>query len=113
MTTTAIRKRRTYAVTGVVGRKLQRAQELTLQIAKLKEELEPLREEILQHLITKDLAFIEAGDFSAIRKLRHKWQYSDATEREMMKLRNDQKWEQQQGIATDTPTTYLQLSSKP
>ena len=113
MTSTAIRKRRTYAVTGVVGRKLQRAQELTLQIAKLKEELDPLRDEILQHLITKDLAFAEAGDFKAIRKVRHKWEYSAATQREMLKLSNDQKWEQQQGIATDTPTTYLQLSSKP
>ena len=38
---------------------------------------------------------------------------SAATQREMLKLSNDQKWEQQQGIATDTPTTYLQLSSKP
>ena len=113
MTSTAIRKRRTYSVTGVVGRKLQRAQDLTLQIAKLKEELEPLRDEILQHLIGKDLAFIEAGDFKAIRKIRHKWEYSAATQREMLKLSNDQKWEQQQGIAIDTPTTYLQLSSKP
>ena len=112
MTTTAIRKRRTYAVTGVVGKKLQRAQELTLQIARLKEELEPLRDDILQHLIDRDLAFIEAGSFSAIRKVRHKWEYSASTEREMMKLRNDQKWEVQQGIAIDTPTTYLQLSSK-
>ena len=113
MTTTAIRKRRTYAVTGVVGRKLQRAQELTLQIAKLKEELEPLRDDILQHLISRDLAFIEAGSFTAIRKVRHKWEYTASTEREMLALRNLQKWEQQQGTATDTPTTYLQLSSKP
>ena len=113
MTSTAIRKRRTYAVTGVVGKKLQRAQELTLQIAKLKEELDPLRDDILQHLIDRDLAFIESGSFTAIRKVRHKWEYSASTEREMLALRNLQKWEQQQGTATDTPTTYLQLSSKP
>lgn len=112
MTQTAIRKRRTYAVTGVVGSKLQRAQDLTLQIARLQEELEPLRDAILQHLVSKDLGFIESGDFSAIRKTRHKWTYSEATEREMLKLRNDQKWEQQQGTATDNPTTYLQLSTK-
>ena len=108
MTQTAIRKRRTYAVTGVVGRSPTRPRP-TLQIAKLKED--ESRDEILQHLITKDLA-IEAGDFKAIRKVRHK-EYSAATQREMLKLSNDQKWEQQQGIATDTPTTYLQLSSKP
>lgn len=113
MTQTTIRKRRTYSVTGVIGRKLRRAEELTTEIARLKEELEPLREDILQHLVDRDLAFIEAGSFSAIRKLRHKWEYTASTEREMLALRNLQKWEQQQGTATDTPTTYLQLSSKP
>lgn len=113
MTQTATRKRRTYSESGVIGRKLRRAEQLTTEIARLKEELDPLRDEILQHLIDKDLAFIESGNFSAIRKQRHKWEYSANTEREMMKLRNDQKWEQQQGIAIDSPTTYLQLSSKP
>ena len=112
MTTTTVRKRRTYVPTGSIGKKLQRAQELTLQIACLKEELDPLRDEILKHLITKDLAFIESGDFTAIRKERAKWEYSAKTEREMMKLRNDQKWEQQQGIATNDPTVYLQLKGK-
>ena len=52
------------------------------------------------------------GDFQAIRKQRHKWEYTQATEFEMAKVRNLQKWEQQQGTAVDTPTTYLQLSSK-
>ena len=112
MTQTTIRKRRTYSVTGVIGRKLRRAEELTIEIARLKEELEPLREDILQHLVDRDLAFIEAGSFTAIRKTRHKWEYTASTEREMLALRNLQKWEQQQGTATDTPTTYLQLSSK-
>ena len=99
-------------MTGVIGRKLRRAEQLTAEIARLKEELDPIRDDILQHLIS-DLAFIEAGSFSAIRKVRHKWEYTASTEREMMALRNLQKWEQQQGTATDTPTTYLQLSSKP
>ena len=113
MTQTAIRKRRTYTVTGVIGRKLRRAEQLTAEIARLKEELDPIRDEILQHLIDRDLAFIEAGSFTATRKVRHKWQYTASTEREMLALRNLQQWEQQQGTATDTPTTYLQLSSKP
>ena len=113
MTQTATRKRRTYSESGVIGRKLRRAEQLTTEIARLKEELDPIRDEILKHLIDKDLAFIESGNFSAIRKQRPKWEYSAKTEREMMKLRNDQKWEQQQGIAINSPTTYLQLSSKP
>lgn len=109
MTQTKIRARRTYSVQGTIGRKLQRAQDLTNQIAALKRELDPIREDILAHLIAKDLDTIQSGDFRALRKTRHKWTYSAKTEREMTKLRNDQQWEQQQAIATDNPTTYLQL----
>ena len=112
MTTTTVRKRRTYVSTGAIGKKLQRAQELTIQIAKLKEELEPIRDQILDHLQSKKLAHIESGDFTALRKERAKWTYSAKTEREMLKLRNDQKWEQQEGIATNEPTVYLQLQGK-
>ena len=110
--TTTTRKRRTYTVTGQLGRKLRRAEQLTNEIAKLKEELDPIRDYILQYLISRDLSVAEAGDFQAIRKQRHKWEYTQATEFEMAKVRNLQKWEQQQGTAVDTPTTYLQLSSK-
>lgn len=112
MTQTTIRKRRAYSPSGDVGRKLRRAEELTAQIAKLQQQLEPIREDILKHLIKQDLAFIEAGDFTAIRKQRHKWEYSIHTKNEMEAIRNKQKWEQLQGIAHDTPTTFLQLSAK-
>ena len=113
MTQTTIRKRRTYTVTGALGRKLRRAEQLTAEIARLKEELDPLREEILDHMIKQDLAVCEAGQLTAIRKHRHKWEYSPHCQNEMLALRNLQQWEQQQGTAIDTPTTYLQLTSKP
>ena len=90
---------------------LTRARELQEQINKLKAELDPLREQLLQHLITKDLDHIESGDYRALRKVRHNWDYSPHTQREMLALRNTQKYEQREGLATDNPTIYLQLGS--
>ena len=111
--TTTIRKRRTYTVTGALGRKLRQAEQLTIEIARLKEQLDPLREEILDHMIKQDLAVCEAGNFTAIRKQRHNWEYSAHCKNEKLALTNLQQWEQQQGTAIDTPTTYLQLTTKP
>ena len=111
-TATATRSRRVYAPKGAVGKKLERARQLTNQIAELKAELEPLREAILQHLIERDLDNISCGDFEALRKSRANWSYTPKTEREMLALRNLQKWEQQRGDATNTPTIYLQMGAK-
>jgi len=113
MTSTIVRKRRDYAVTGQVGQHLSRAQALQAEIARLSEQLSVEREWLLDHMVSKKLDNLVVGDFQAIRKVRHKWTYSESTEREMLALRNLQKWEQSNGTAIDTPTTYLQLSSKP
>lgn len=112
MTQTLIRKRRDYAVTGQVGQHLSRAQALQAEIARLTADLSIEREWLLDHMVSKNLDNMVVGEFQAIRKVRHKWEYSESTEREMLALRNLQKWEQQQGTAIDTPTTYLQLCSK-
>jgi len=104
---------RVYTPTGSVGRKLQRAADLQARIALLDAELRSLRDEILEHMNAKGLDRMEVGDFRATRKTRHAWSYSPSTEREALALRQLQKWEQAQGIATDNPTIHVALSSHP
>lgn len=111
--TTAVRLAHTAAPTADITQTLNRAQQLTAQINELKAELDPLRSEILQHLIENDIASIKAGDgtFKAIKKQRHNWKYSPYLERELIALREWQQEEQTSGDATDSPTIYLQLGS--
>ena len=107
------RKVRAYATNGKVGKMLDRARDLQNQIAALKDQLDPIREQLLAHCNDKNLDNLTTeGGFQCLRKVRHNWDYSAETEREMLKVRNSQKWEQQQGIASDRPTFYIQLGDK-
>ena len=113
-TAPTVRRRRTYVPTGDVGRHLAAAQRLQAQIAELQAELDTHRDWCLAHLQARDLARIEDGSgFMALLKTRHKYTYSEATEREALALRAAQKWEQSMGIAVDSPTIYVQFSSSP
>ena len=109
-----VRRRRTYVPTGEVGRRLAAAQRLQAQIAELQAQLDEHRDWCLQHLQARELSRIEdASGFMALLKVRHKWTYSDATERDALALRTAQKWEQQMGIAIDAPTIYVSFTSSP
>ena len=108
------RKRaRSYVTTGDVGRRLAIAQNLQLQIQKLEAELGHHRVWLLSHMQRHDLDKLELGQFTAQRKTRHNWSYTPETERDALALRQAQKWEQSEGLATDSPTVYLTLSTKP
>lgn len=112
-TRTKVRKVRSYATTGKVGTLLDRARTLQNQISELKNQLDPIREQLLAHCNDRNLDNLNTeGGFQCLRKVRHNWTYSAHTEREMMKLRNQQKWEQSQGTAEDSPTYYIQLGDK-
>lgn len=102
---------RAYSPTGDLGRTMQRAAALQQRIALLDAELRILRERLLSHVESQGLDAIESGDVHAIRKVRHSWTYSAQTEREMIALREAQKWEQSQGIAVDNPTVYVSLTT--
>ena len=107
-----IRKDRAYAPSGEVGRRLAQAQALQLQIQSLTAKLDDHRFWLLTHLVRTNLDKVELGNFSVTRKTRHNWSYTPETEREMLALRTTQKWEQSQGLASDSPTTYVALSTK-
>jgi len=55
---------------------------------------------------------LELGQFVVQRRTRHNWSYSPETERDALALRQTQKWEQSEGIATDNPTVYIALSTQ-
>lgn len=107
-----IRKDRAYSPSGGMGKRLATAQSLQLQIQQLTAELDGHRAWFLAHLTKTNLDTLELGAFTVTRKTRHNWSYTAETEREMLALRNTQKWEQTQGLATDSPTTYVALSTK-
>lgn len=108
-----IRRARAYVPTGEVGRHLAQAKDIQARIQELTAQLDAHREWLLTHMTRLDLDRIEAGDFTVLRKIRHRWTYSPETEREMLALRTTQKWEQAQGLATDTPTIYVSFTTAP
>ena len=107
-----VRRDRAYVPNGAVGRHLTAAQSLQLQIQRLEAELATHRTWLLSHMQRHDLDLLELGAFRAQRKSRHNWTYSPETERDALQLRTTQKWEQSQGLATDTPTVYIALTTK-
>jgi len=111
MQTTTVRRQRAYVPTGDVGRHLAAAQRLQEQLQEIEAQLSTHREWLLEHMNRTDLHRIESGDFCVVRKVRHKWTYSPETEREALKLRTTQRWEQTTGQAVDNPTVYISMSS--
>ena len=62
-------------------------------------------------MIQLNLDRIEHGDLVVTRKVRHRWAYPPETEAAMLALRKIQDREQAEGLATDTPTVYVSLST--
>lgn len=112
-TLTAPRRSRAYVPTGKVGKLLNQAKALQLEIKRLEEELAPLRAQILTHMSSRGLTNLEIPGFSAVLKTRHHWTYSPSTQDAAQALRNTQQWEQRRGIAVDSPTVYIALSTSP
>lgn len=69
-----------------------------------------LRTTLRDHMIKRNLQKIAFGDHVVSLKTRHNWSYSADLERDMLQVRQSQKWEQLQGIATDAPTPYISLT---
>lgn len=81
---------------------MSRAQELKQQIDQLNSELSEERKWIFNHMESRGLDRMECGDFQVQRRVTHKWTYSPALEREMLKIKEEQKWEQSNGKAMDS-----------
>ena len=111
-TETTIRREQQYSPRGEVGRHMNRAQALKHQIDELTTELDSERSWLLSHMESKALDRMECGDFQVQRRTYHKWTYSPALMREMLKIKSDQKWEQSEGKAMDSPTVGISFVIK-
>jgi hypothetical protein len=94
-----------------LGRRLQDAQALQIQIQDLEAKLLEHRQFFLAHMEKNKLTRLDLGRFVVTRKTRHNWTYTPETEREQLRLRQTQKWEQSTGVAVDNPTIYLAMST--
>lgn len=114
LTAPAVKPKRTksYVPGGKVGKHLSRAQELKHQIDELTAQLTTEREFILQHMIVTGTDRMECGDLQVQRRVTHKWTYTAELQREMLNIREKQKWEQQEGKALDDPTVGIALVIK-
>jgi len=112
-TASTIKREQHYSPRGEVGRHMSKAQGLKHQIDELTTELDSERSWLLNHMETKALDRIECGELQVQRPTYHKWTYSPALMREMLKIKNDQKWEQSHGEAMDSPTIGISFVIKP
>lgn len=93
-------------------RRLARARDLQAQITPLEDELADHRAWILAHLESTGATSVGFDGFTAYRRVRHSWQYGAELAREMLRIREAQKWEQMNGIAVDSPRPYVALCEK-
>lgn len=97
-----------------LARKMMRAQALQEQIQALDEELRDLRTDFAVAFMQRPgVKFLQYGNFRAAARQRHNWKYSPELERELQKLTVDRLWEQRHGVAQDSPTSYVALSTIP
>lgn len=108
-----VKRARTYSPIGAIGRRMRAAQQLQLQIQELEAKLADHRAWFLSHMEQNNLTSLELGMFSVSMRTRHRWKYTPETEADMQRLQVTQKWEQSRGEATDDPTYYVALSTKP
>ena len=106
-----VRNTRTYSPTGTIGRRLSKAYATQLESQRLTSELTAHRQWLCSRMIQQNLDRIEHGDLVVTRKVRHRWAYTPETEAAMLALRKIQDREQAEGLATDTPTVYVSLST--
>ena len=83
--------------------------ELSQAMKELKEEMEAVRGRLLHTMqATQQQKLISAdGTFAVTLKERSSWTYSDELEDRLTMLKADQQIEQRKGIATNTPTVYI------
>lgn len=106
-----MRKTRSYSPAGAIGRRLSTAHRVQLELQRLTGELTAHRQWICERMMRLDLDRIEHGDLVVTRKVRHRWTYTPETEAAMEALRKVQLREQAEGLAVDSPTVYVALTT--
>ena len=99
-----------YSPTGEIGRQVNDAFRLKLEIDRLEAQYKAITKKLQAHCERHNLSRLDVGDIQVQHKLRHKWAYSVGTQNEMLRVQQMQKVEQTAGIATDSPTHYVAIA---
>lgn len=105
------RVRRADAVDELTQR-LQAAADIKRQVDALEIKLQEQREWFLKHLQRNGDSAVSLGDFTVSMRSRAKWEYSQRLHNELLQLQNEQKLEQRNGTALNTPTEYVSMTFK-
>ena len=109
---TPVQRVRTYSPDGKLGRLAQRAAAIRQQIDALNKQLEPLRDELTTLMIQRKLNVLQVNDVAIQLKHRNNWTYSPETEKRSLALITIQRWEQEQGIAKNSPTAHVAITTR-
>lgn len=109
---TSTRKRVRRSGADQLNEHLSEAADLKRQIDKLELELQTHRTWLLAHLQRSGDASVTLGNFTASVRSRANWDYSAKLSHEMLRIKQQQKFEQGTGAAVNTPTPYLSLTFK-
>lgn len=101
---------KSYSPTGEVGKIVQEAFTLKMEIDRLKAKLDGHTALLKAHAVKHNLSRIDVGDFQVQRRERASWEYSAELQAKMLKIQQKQQAEQRDGTATNTPTVYVALA---
>jgi hypothetical protein len=101
---------KSYSPTGEIGTRVAQAFQLKLEIDRLKALLDGHAAFLKAHCVKNNVSRIDVGDFQVQRKERANWEYSLSLQNEMLKVQQQQKLEQSDGRAINTPTIYVALA---
>jgi hypothetical protein len=101
---------KSYSPTGEIGTRVAQAFQLKLEIDRLKALLDGHTAFLKAHCIKNNVSRIDVGTFQVQRKERANWEYSLPLQNEMLKVQQQQKLEQSDGRAVNTPTVYVALA---
>jgi hypothetical protein len=101
---------KSYSPTGEIGTRVAQAFQLKMEIDRLKALLDGHTAFLKAHCIKNNVSRIDVGDFQVQRKERANWEYSVQLQNKMLQVQQQQKLEQSDGRATNTPTVFVALA---
>jgi hypothetical protein len=103
-TTTNIK---TYTADSSIGKRLAEVQRLSLEIDRLQEQLDDHKAFLLAHAKRNGFEKLIHGPVSASVRGRQSWTYSPGLQAVAARLKDRQKQEQKEGVATASTTEHL------
>jgi len=101
---------KTYTADSSIGKRLAKVQQLTLEIDRLKEQLEEEKAFLLGHALRNDYTGLKLGPLSLALVTKANWSYSSTVAQAKARLKHLELAEQESGVAKKTVSTFLRAS---